>query len=85
MAKSELWNDIIKWYEDANNKVTQNILTSPDILEQKPQDPFYSTLLTYEYLRNYRYMIVEHTSLDPKFIKQEKFYHLTFSSPGLAY
>jgi hypothetical protein len=30
-------------------------------------------------------MIVEHTSLDPKFIKQEKFYHSTFSSPGLSF
>ena len=30
-------------------------------------------------------MIVEQTTLDPKAIKQEKFYHSMFSSPGMSF
>lgn len=35
MTKSELWDEVIKWYEEANNKVTHNLLMLPDILERK--------------------------------------------------
>ena len=39
----------------------------------------------FEYLRNYRFMIVRTTSLDPKNIKQDKSYQQTFQSPGLYF
>jgi hypothetical protein len=42
-------------------------------------------MMIYEYIKNYRYMIVESTTLDPKSIKEEKFYHSTFTSPGMGY
>lgn len=49
------------------------------------EEASYTVMLTYEHIRHYRYMIVEHTTLDPKLIKQEKFYHSIFSSPGLSF
>ena len=85
MYRNELWNSIIKWYEQAAAQVANNLLTINDTFDRIAEEKPYIIMLTYEYIKNYRYMIVESTTMDPKAIKQEKFYHTTFTSPGMAY
>lgn len=58
MAKTEQWANLIKWYEEGSEKVGHNLLTIPDVFEHHCEDSVYLTLLLYEYIKSYRFMIV---------------------------
>lgn len=42
----------------------------PDTLDPVVEDPEYVKILTYEHLKNYRFLIVEQSTLEPKQINQ---------------
>lgn len=85
MKNNVMWNEIIRWYQDISTKVVGDLLEIGDNVEIKKDEVLQTVMLAFEYLRNYRFMIVKNTTLNPKNIKQDKSYQQNFQSPGLYF
>ena len=56
-----------------------------EVFEHIKENPLHCAILVFEYIKHFRYMLGETTSLGPNSIKQEKFHETAFSSVGMTY